>query len=60
MDYQLATLIACILWSILSFTSSDKIQKLGLLIIANMFGTLSVFIGYLDSIIKQYFNFNLL
>lgn len=52
MDYQLATLIACIIWSILSFVSNDKIQKVGLLIIANMFGSLSVFIGYLDSVIK--------
>lgn len=52
MDYQLATLVACIAWSILSFVNSIQINKIGFLIIANMFGALSVFIGYLNSVIK--------
>lgn len=52
MDYQLATLVACIAWSILSFANSIQINKIGFLIIANMFGALSVFIGYLNSVIK--------
>lgn len=52
MDYQLLTVIACIIWSFLAFISYDKMQRLALIIVANMFGTLSILIGYLDSILK--------
>lgn len=52
MEYQLLTLVACIIWAILALKNENKIQQNTNATIANMFGGLTLLIGYLDSILK--------